>query len=56
MKHLAKRIFKALKDDLGEIPSQLDTDIPDWTKFENHESAKQVMKKYLEQVTEYLPH
>ena len=35
MKHLAKRIFKALKEDLGEIPSQIDTDIPDWSKIQN---------------------
>ena len=52
MKHLAKRIFKALKEDLGEIPSQIDTDIPDWSKIQDHKEAKQVMKQYLKRVIE----
>ncbi len=52
MKHLAKRILKALREDLGEIPPEIDTGIPDWTKIEDHKEAKQVMKQYLEQLME----
>lgn len=50
MKHLAKRIFGALKKDLGEIPDEIDTQIPDWTKVADHKEAKQMMKEYLEKV------
>lgn len=52
MQHLAKRIFKALKKDLGEVPPEVNTDIPDWTKIDDHKQAKMVMKQYLEQVIE----
>lgn len=52
MEHLARRIFKALKEDLGEVPETIDTSIPKWDKIEKHEHAKQVMKQYLEQVME----
>ena len=52
MKHLAKRIFKALKEDRGQIPPEVDTDIPDWTKIDDKKQAKLEMKQYLEQVME----
>jgi len=44
MKHLARRIFKAMK--------QTDYDIPDYTQIENHKEAKQVMKDFLEETIE----
>lgn len=52
MERLAKRIFKGLEEDVGEVPKPVDTSIPDWTKIEKHQHAKQVMKQYLEQVIE----
>ena len=50
MKHLAKRIFKGLEADNGQIPVTIDTAIPDYTQIEDHNQAKQVMKTYLEVV------
>jgi len=44
MKHLAKKIFKAMEQD--------DYEIPDYTQIEDHKEAKQVMKDYLEEVME----
>lgn len=50
MKHLAIRIFKALKKDLGEIPATVDMNIPDYKSIEDHKKAKETMKVYLEKV------
>jgi len=44
MKHLAKKIFKAM--------DKTDYEIPDYTQIEDHKEAKQVMKAYLEDVIE----
>ena len=52
MKHLAKRIFKGLEADNGQIPEEIDTNIPDYTQIEDHNQAKQTMKCYLETVME----
>lgn len=52
MKHLAKRIFKGLEIDNGQIPVTVDTAIPDYTQIEDHNQAKQTMKDYLEEVME----
>jgi transposase len=52
MKHLARKIFKGLKEDKGEIPDEINTDIPDYTQIEDHNHAKQVMKDYLENIIE----
>lgn len=52
MKHLAKRIFKALEKDLGKIPAQIDTNIPDWTQTKDHKEAKQIMEQYLKKTIE----
>jgi len=52
MKHLAKRIFKSLEIDNGQIPVTVDTAIPDYTQIEDHNQAKQTMKAYLETVME----
>jgi len=42
MKHLAKKIFKAM--------NKTDYEIPDYEQIEDHKEAKQVMKSYLESV------
>lgn len=42
MKHLAKKIFKAM--------SKTDFEIPDYKQIEDHKEAKKVMKEYLEEV------
>lgn len=52
MKHLAKKIFKSLQNDLGTIPVEIDTDIPDYKKIADHEQAKKTMKNYLERIME----
>ena len=48
MKHLAKRIFKALEKDNGTLPPDIDTRIPDYEQIEDHKEAKRVMKKFVE--------
>lgn len=50
MKHLAKKIFEALEEDLGRIPPEVDTNIPNYKQIEDHKLAKQTMKAYLEGV------
>lgn len=52
MTHLAKRIFKAIEEDLGKLPSEIDPNIPDWTKETNHKKAKKMMRGYLEKTME----
>ena len=52
MKHLAKRIFKGLETDGGQIPDSIDTNIPDYTQIEDHVQAKQTMKDHLEGIME----
>lgn len=44
MKHLARKIFKAMGEE--------DYEIPDYTQIEDHAEAKQVMKDYLEELIE----
>jgi transposase len=50
MKHLAKKIFKSIEEEAGEIPDEINTNIPDYKAIEDHKEAKQVMKNYLEEV------
>lgn len=50
MKHLAKRIFRGLEADNGQIPVTVDTNIPDYTQIADHQQAKETMKAYLEDV------
>jgi len=50
MKHLAKKIFKTIEKEHGEIPSEINTNIPDYKSIEDHKEAKNVMKAYLETV------
>jgi len=44
MKHLAKKIFKAME--------KTDYEIPDYTQIADHKEAKRVMKAYLEEIME----
>ena len=52
MKHMAKRIFKGLEEDIGSVPEEIDTNIPQYTEIEDHTEAKQVMKDYVEKTIE----
>jgi transposase len=52
MKHLAKKIFKGLESDLGAVPAEVDTNIPDYKKIADHNQAKRTMKAYLESIME----
>jgi transposase len=48
MKHMAKRIFEGLKEDAGEIPAEVDTDIPDYKAIKDPAEAKRIMLLYIE--------
>lgn len=48
MKHLAKKILKELKEEMGEIPEAIDANIPDYKQIEDHKERKQTMKGYLD--------
>lgn len=48
MKHLAKRIFKAMHKDNGSVGKEIDTHIPDYTQIEDPMEARRVMRSYLE--------
>jgi len=50
MKHLARKIFKAIEKDNTIIPETIDTNIPDYKKIEDHKEAKELMKNYLTDV------
>lgn len=53
MKHLAAKIFAALEaDHNGQLPTGIDTDIPDYKAISDHKEAKQAMKAYLEKTVE----
>jgi transposase len=48
MKHLAKKIFKNVKEESGEISPEINTTIPDYKGIEDHKEAKEMMKTFLE--------
>lgn len=50
MEHLAKKIFKSLTEELGQVPPAINTSIPDWQNITDHKVAKQTMRQYLELV------
>lgn len=52
MKRLAKKIFKTYEKESGELPDNIDTDIPEYKEIEDHKEAKKVMKEYLEKEME----
>lgn len=49
MKRLAKKIFKTIKEENGEVPSTINQEIPEYKEIEDHKEAKAVMKAYLEE-------
>jgi transposase len=49
MKKLAKKIFKTMAEEIGEVPSTIDQVIPNYTEIEDHKEAKATMKSYLEE-------
>ena len=48
MKHLAKRIFKTYEKEAGELPENIDINIPNYKEIKDHKEAKRTMKEYLE--------
>src|SRR5699024_5794433 len=50
MKRFAHQIFKTMEEENGEVPEDIDTDIPNYKEIENHKEAKAVMGSYLEEV------
>ncbi|MDQ0233673.1 hypothetical protein J2S19_005030, partial [Metabacillus malikii] len=49
MKQLAKKIFKEVSDETGEVPEAINQEIPEYQEIENHKEAKTTMKEYLEE-------
>lgn len=49
MKRLAKKIFKTVEKEFGEVPEGINQEIPNYKKIENHKEAKATMKSYLEE-------
>ena len=52
MKRLANKIFKTYEKETGELPENIDTNIPNYKEIENNKEAKQVMKEYLKKEIE----
>lgn len=48
MKRLAKKLFKTVEEENGEVPIAIDQNIPKYKEIENHREAKATMKSYLE--------
>ena len=46
MKHLAKGIIRRMKEEIGEIPAELNTNIPDYKAIHDHRQAKREMQEY----------
>jgi transposase len=46
MKHLAKGIIKRMKEELGEISAEINTNIPDYKAITDHRRAKREMQDY----------
>ncbi|MED4351096.1 IS1182 family transposase [Schinkia azotoformans] len=49
MKRLAKKIFKTLEEEHGEVPDSINQDIPNYKEMEDHNEAKATMKNYLQE-------
>lgn len=50
MKEIAKKIFKTINIEIGEVPNTINQNIPDYKDIEEHKVAKETMKSYLEEV------
>ena len=49
MKRLAKKIFKTLTKENGEVPDTIAQEIPEYKEIEDPKEAKEIMKAYLEE-------
>lgn len=49
MKQLSQKIFRSVKEDIGEVPEGINQDIPEYQEIEDHKKAKATMKAYLEE-------
>ncbi|NCC06605.1 MAG: IS1182 family transposase [Clostridia bacterium] len=47
LRHLAKRLFKAVKLDKGSLTNSLDTTLPDCSKIEDPNEVRRILKEYL---------
>lgn len=52
LKHIAKKVFKNLEKEEGEIPEGINTDIPNYKEIKDHKEAKDTMRTYVEEVME----
>lgn len=49
MNQLAKKIFKTIEEENGEVPEIINQEIPDYKNIEDHKEAKTTMKTYIEE-------
>ncbi|MGD6968054.1 IS1182 family transposase [Rossellomorea vietnamensis] len=49
MKRLAKKIFKTVEKECGEVQEEINQEIPNYKEIEDHKEAKTTMKSYLEE-------
>ena len=49
MKRLASKLLKTIEKENGEIPEEINPDIPNYKEIEDHKEAKATMKSYLEE-------
>ncbi len=49
MKRMANKIFKTVEKECGELPEEMNQEIPNYKEIEDHKEAKAVMKSYLEE-------
>lgn len=52
MKHLAAKIWRNVKEETGQIPAQVHSDVPDYKAISDHQEAKATMKDYWETMME----
>ena len=52
MKELAKKIFKTVDEEAGEVPNGINQEIPDYKEIEDHKEAKKIMDSYLKETIE----
>ena len=52
MKRLAKKIFTTVEQENGEVPEEIDQNIPNYKEIEDPKEAKATMKSYLEETME----
>lgn len=52
MKRLANKIFKTYEKESGELPQEIERNIPEYQEIADHKEAKSIMKGYLEKVIE----